>query len=134
MKLVDIYKIPSVTHELMCVDTKLGKVVTIIDENPEHIDKLREWLKITADVDMTPWTFHAKAILHVEVHQNGKEAIEYFIEISDSVADMIFKNHTIMISSPNGEIVLMSNVTCEPELKKMIILKRLAKSMGFVRQ
>lgn len=134
MKLVDISKIPPVTHELMCVDTKLGKVVTIIDENIEHIDKLRKWLKTTADVDMTPGTFHAKVILHVEVHQNGKETIEYFVEISDKVMDMISKNHMIMISSTTGEIVMMSDVTCESELKSMIVMGRLAKSMGFVRQ
>ena len=131
MKFVDISKVPAVTHELKYINSKIGPVVTIVEENSEHIEKLRKWLAITCDVRMTPMSFDRKIIIHIECHQEEKETIEYFVEITDKVASLIFSNHYFAICSPAGEILLLSEVTCEDFIRTAMFAKEFAKFLGF---
>ncbi len=131
MKFVDISMAPPATHELKYIESKIGPVASIVEDNPEHIEKLRKWLHTTCDVRTTPMEFDGKVMLHVECHQNEKETIEYFVNISEMAARMICTNHFIAIVSDIGDVLLLTGQTGEEFLRTAFVAKNLMKELGF---
>lgn len=122
---IDEYRVPTVTHDLKCIDTALGKMIAVVDPITEHYDRLRKWLETVADVKMTPSHFlnDNKIFLDIMVHQDGQMALEYTIELGYAALSMIAENEQITIMSPEGELFLMAHVSCTRDLKTMVLQK-----------